>query len=505
MLRNVNLRSLFGAASVTAVLMLASHAVAAHASLPDFADLVDKHGPAVVNVSTKARAGKSSRRGSMPNGGEGGDEMEEFFRRFLPPDMVPRQSPNPNAPKRNTPNAPNVPNTPKAAPDAPLRPLGQGSGFITSADGYVITNAHVVADSDEVTVTLTDKREFKAKLIGSDERTDIAVLKIEATGLPKASLGDSDRVRVGEWVVAIGSPFGFENTVTAGIVSAKTRESREALTPFIQTDVAVNPGNSGGPLFNMRGEVIGVNSQIYSGSGGSIGISFSIPINIAMNTANQLIKTGKINRGRLGVEIGGLSKDMVEALSLPNDKGALVGGVAKDSPAEKAGVLPQDIILKVNGKVMDTNSDVVRTVAAIAPGTKATLTIWRKGKIQDLAVTVGETPAEPAAVAKPKEKKKDEKKESKPNRIGLVVSDMSDAERKEQKVDNGVLVDEASGQSERAGIRAGDVLTRVGTEDIKSTKQFNEIIDKHDAKKAMAIVVKRDDVTRLVVVRIENK
>ena len=256
--------------------------------LPDFAELVDKHGPAVVNVSTKARL--PSQRLGVPQFDN--DELNEFFRRSVPPEAQPqpRQRPqNPNTPRRNSPR-----NQPDQEP--PLLDFGQGSGFIISGDGYVITNAHVVAKADEVTVTLTDKREFKAKVVGSDERTDIAVLKIDATGLPKVTMGDSDKIRVGEWVLAIGSPFGFENTVTAGIVSAKARESREALTPFIQTDVAVNPGNSGGPLFNLKGEVVGVNSQIFSGTGGYLGISFAIPANIAMNTANQLIKSGKINR-----------------------------------------------------------------------------------------------------------------------------------------------------------------------------------------------------------------
>ncbi|MEP7156803.1 MAG: Do family serine endopeptidase [Betaproteobacteria bacterium] len=458
---------------------------------PDFAELVDKHGQEVVNVSTKARIGSQRGQPQIDN-----DDLNEFFRRFLPPEAVPRQGPQtPNTPRRSTPKAPDQ--------EPPLRDYGQGSGFIISSDGYVITNAHVVAKADEVNITLTDKREYRAKVIGSDERTDIAVLKIEATGLPKVNVGDSDKVRVGEWVLAIGSPFGFENTVTAGIVSAKARESREALTPFIQTDVAVNPGNSGGPLFNLRGEVIGVNSQIFSGTGGYLGISFAIPMNIVMNTANQLIKSGKINRGRIAVQIGPVSKDLADALGLPNDKGALVQDVEKDGPAAKGGLLAQDVIQKINGKVMDSNSDVVRTVAAVAPGTKIVVTVWRKGAVRDLTVTVGETPADGKAV-KIGEKKTPEKKDAKPNRIGLVTSDLDADDRKELKVEFGVLVNDAEGAAARAGIQSGDVILSFNNTDVKSTAQLNDLAAKSTAKN-VALLVKREDQTRYVLVKPDSK
>lgn len=463
--------------------------------VPDFTELVEKHGPAVVNVSTKARTG--SRRGqAQPDE----NDLYEFFRRFMPPDAAP----NPRGP-----NAPNTPNTPRRNPrqpspnqDAPLRDLGQGSGFIISADGYVITNAHVVADADEVNVTLTDKREFKAKVIGTDQRTDVAVLKIDTTGLPKVSIGDSDKVRVGEWVLAIGSPFGFENTVTAGIVSAKSRDTGD-FVPLIQSDAAVNPGNSGGPLFNSKGEVIGINSQIFSGSGGYLGISFAIPTNTAMTVANQLIKTGKINRGRVGILMNEpISKDLAESLGLPSTKGALIASVEKDSPAEKAGILPQDIIQKVAGKPIESNIDVVRSISNTAPGTKVVFTIWRKGSIKEITVTVGEVPAD-TKVAKVPEKKED-KKDATPNRLGLVVSEISVDDRKTMKIDNGVQVSESDGAAGRAGIREGDVILSLNNIDVKSVGQFNDLVSKLDAKKPVALLVKRENQTRYVTLRIAD-
>ena len=464
--------------------------------LPDFTELVEKHGPAVVNVSTKSRtAGRKGQQQYDEN------DLYEFFRRFMPPDAIPNPRGNPN-----------TPNTPRRNPrqqnpnqEAPLRDLGQGSGFIISADGYVITNAHVVADADEVNVTLTDKREFKAKVIGTDQRTDVAVLKIDTTGLPKVNIGDSDKVRVGEWVLAIGSPFGFENTVTAGIVSAKSRDTGD-FVPLIQSDAAVNPGNSGGPLFNGKGEVIGINSQIFSGNGGYLGISFAIPSNTAMTVANQLIKTGKINRGRVGVAMSPtpISKDLAESLGLPNAKGALIDSVEKDSPAAKAGILAQDIILKVNGKQIDTYIDVTRAISNTAPGTKVVMSIWRKGGQKEINVTVGEAPND-TSVAKAPDKKDEKKEAAAPNRLGLVVGEITADARKSLQLDNGVMVSDSDGTAERAGIRQGDIILAVNNVDVKSVSQFNDIVTKLDAKKAVALLVKRESQTRYVTLRIDSK
>ncbi len=476
-----------------AIFMLPPSAVAqpARVVLPDFSEMVEKEGAAVVNVRTKARPG--SGRGMVSP--EDSDQFYEFFRRFMPPDMIPQPRQNPQTPQnpRRNPRAPGTPN-----PDIPLRDLGLGSGFFISADGYMITNAHVVANAEEITVTLTDKREFKAKVIGTDQRTDIAVLKVEAVGLPKVTIGNSDRLKVGEWVLAIGSPFGFENTVTAGIVSAKSRETGD-FVPFIQTDAAVNPGNSGGPLFNTRGEVIGINSQIFTGTGGYLGISFAIPVNIAMDVANQFIKTGKIQRGRIAIELESapITDDLAESLGLPKkDPGVMIRTVEKDGPADKVGIRAKDVIQKIDGKSIKVLPDVTRSISAKVPGSKTTITVWRAGSVKDFVVTVAEAPADPRSPRlnppAPKNEKQD-KPTLKPNRLGLVVEDIDDDDKKTMSISHGVIITEVSGAAARLGLKPGDAILSLNTTELNSPAQFNELVAKLDDKKPVALLVKRDE------------
>jgi serine protease Do len=475
-----------------AALALMLSPVAFARDLPDFSELVDKNGAAVVNVSTKARGNARAQRAPLDEN----DPMTEFFRRFMPPDAVPRTPQNPNTPRR----------PPRSQEEPPLRNLGQGSGFIFSQDGYVLTNAHVVANAEEVKVTLTDKREFKAKVIGTDEISDVAVLKIEATGLPKVVIGDSDKVRVGEWVMAIGSPFGFENTVTAGIVSAKTRETGQDV-PFIQTDAAVNPGNSGGPLFNTRGEVIGINSQIFSDGGGYIGISFAIPINTANEIAGQIIKNGKVARGRIAIAMAPpISDDLAESLGLPKDPGVMIESVEKDGPADKAGIQAKDVIRKVNGVAVKNNIDVRRAITNKAPGAKVTMTIWRKGSEKDYVVTVAETPVDQTRLARATpDKKGDTKPPGKPNKLGLVVKDVTADDRKELKIGQGVIVEDVDGPAERAGIQPGDLIMAFNNTDVKSAAQFAELVAKMDPQKPIALLVKRGETSRFVTLRAEKQ
>jgi serine protease Do len=451
-------------------------------SLPDFADLVERAAPAVVNIRTTTRLSAVHGRGGAPQipGLDENDPFYEFFRRFFPqpqPGQPPQQRPGPRGDRQV--------------------PRGLGSGFIISADGYVMTNHHVVEGSEQITVTLADKREYSAKLIGSDQRTDVALLKIDATGLPSIKIGDPNRLRVGEWVIAIGSPFGLESTVTAGIVSAKARETGEFL-PFIQTDVAVNPGNSGGPLINMRGEVVGINSQIFTTSGAFAGISFAIPIDEAMRVQDQLRASGRVIRGRIGVTIGAVSREVSEAIGLGKPQGALVTAVDPDGPAAKAGIEAGDVVLRFDGRAIESQSDLPRIVGATKPGSKVTMNVWRKGAPRDVQVTVVEMAQEQQAARRGEPTPRPAVPA---NALGLTVSDLTPDRLKELGVKSGVQVDAVDGPAASAGLRQGDVILSMNNVDVTSAKQFNEQVAKLDRKRNVALLVRRGDSTQFLIVR----
>jgi serine protease Do len=452
--------------------------------LPDFADLAEAAGPSVVNIRTSEKS-----KASAGAGGSGMDEeMQEFFRRFFGDRApnIPRQGPRPNRP------------TPEEGEEVPR---GVGSGFILSADGFVMTNAHVVDGADEVIVTLTDKREFKARVIGADKRTDVAVLKIEATGLPAVKIGDASKVRVGEWVMAIGSPFGLDSTVTAGIVSAKQRDTGDYL-PFIQTDVAINPGNSGGPLLNMRGEVIGINSQIYSRSGGFQGISFAIPIDEASRVSDQLRATGRVSRGRIGVQIGNVTKEIAESIGLGKPQGALVSSVETGAPADKAGVEAGDIITKFDGKVIEKSSDLPRLVGSIKPGTKSVVTVFRRGQSKDLSVMVAEIEPEKPKATKPAAKASEPAKPTGAGQsVGLAVAELTDAQKKELKIKGGVRVTTATEGAARAGLREGDVIVAVANTEINTVAEFDAALGKADKTKPLNVLFRRGEMAQFTLIR----
>ncbi len=432
------------------------------AGLPDFSTLVDAYGPAVVNVTTVTRivTGGPGMPGFAP-----GDPLNEFFKRFGFGD------------RRTT--------------HPPAR--GEGSGFIVGAEGYILTNAHVVANATEVTVRMTDRREYFAKVVGADARTDVAVLKIEATGLPTVRLGDPEMLRVGEWVVAIGSPFGFENSVTAGIVSGKSRSlPGDAYTPFIQTDVAVNPGNSGGPLFNLKGEVVGINSQIYSRNGGYQGVSFAIPIDVAVHVRDQLIENGRVERGRIGVTIQDVNQALADSFGLERPLGALVSSVEKGGPADQAGVKPGDVILAVGGKLVEHSGEVPALVAAIKPGQRAEIGIWRERARRNLTVTVAELEEEriagrsvPAAVDG--------------GRLGLAVRPLTASERQQADTQGRLLVEDVDGPAALAGVEPGDIILAVNGRSVGTAKELRDAVD--GSSGTVALLIQRGDAQIYVPVR----
>ena len=442
--------------------------------LPDFTQLVEREGPAVVNISANRMEDEEDSPFPFPIPED--DPFFEFFKRFVPPNGAPRQQ----QPRER-------------------ESVSYGSGFILSEDGYLLTNAHVVAGASQVQVKLNDKREFKAKVIGVDKRTDVAVLKIDASGLPKVKIGAPATLKVGEWVAAIGAPFGFDNTVTAGIVSAKGRSlPDENYVPFIQTDVAINPGNSGGPLFNLRGEVVGINSQIYSRSGGFMGISFAIPIDIAVGVAEQLKTKGKVSRGQLGVHIQELSQELARSFGRPNAEGALIVNIEPNGAAAKAGVQVGDIVLAFDGKKVESSKDLPMLVGAKAPGSKAKLTLWRKGEEKTLDVVLGElASAERASAEKPQPQAMPKMNFDK---IGLAVSELSREQRADSGLSSGLLVEKASGLAAKAGLSAGDVILAVNHSPVSELKTFAGLLQGD----AVALLVRRGDSTLFLPLRLRE-
>jgi serine protease Do len=439
--------------------------------LPDFTELVEKQGAAVVNISITQKTPSPAATPNLPEG----DPFYEFFRRYAP--QVPREQ----------------------------ESKSLGSGFIISADGYIMTNAHVVDHADKVMVRLTDKREFAAKVIGADKRTDVALLKIEATGLPKVSMGDPNKLKVGEWVIAIGSPFGFDSSVTAGIVSAKGRSlPQDNFVPFIQTDVAINPGNSGGPLFNMSGEVVGINSQIYTRSGGSMGLSFSIPIDVASQVVDQLRSSGKVTRGRIGVTIQELSQELADSFGLSQPRGALISNVERGGAADKAGIEVSDVILKFDSKIVQNSADLPRIVAAIKPGNKVEVELWRKGQAKTVSVQVAMMPDE----VKPEiaDANSNDEKGQTVARLGLVVSELSKAQAQDLQLSAGLLVLDVKGLSSRAaGLQRGDILLGIGNMPIRTIKQLNDMLSNVAAGRNVALLIRRNENTTYIAIKLDER
>lgn len=440
-------------------------------ALPDFSQLVDRYGPAVVNVEVMEKPRPGGIQGLSPN-----DPFYDFFRRFGIP--APEQG------QRG---------------ERQPRVKGAGSGFIVNSDGYILTNTHVVANAEEVTVRLTDRREFPAKVIGADERTDVAVIKINASNLPIVKLGDPTRIKPGQWVLAIGSPFGFENSATAGIISATSRSvPGENYVPFIQTDVAVNPGNSGGPLFNMAGEVIGINSQIFSRTGGFMGVSFAIPIDVARNVEEQLIKTGRVVRGRIGVAIQDVNAQLAESFGLDRPRGALVSSVEKDGPAASAGIAPGDVILAVGARPIEHYGELSGMIAAMKPGADAVMTVWRNGKQQNLTVKVAELKEQQQTMAnrgKPQEHGSDQA-----SALGLTVRPLEPREKEQAATQGSLLVEQVSGPAQAAEVEPGDIILGINGKRVHSVKELQEAA--RTAGKNVALLIQREDAQIFVPLRL---
>jgi serine protease Do len=440
--------------------------------LPEFADMVERFAPAVVNVSSSVSL--------KPRARSGGQDPNDLFRKFLPPHHPP-------IPRDEEEEA-------------------TGSGFIISADGYILTNAHVVNAADEIVVRLVDKREFRARVIGADKRTDVALIKIEANNLPRVTIGDPARLRVGDWVVAIGSPFGFEHSVTAGIVSAKERAlPDESFVSFIQTDVAINPGNSGGPLFNLKGEVVGINSQIYSETGGFMGLSFAIPIDVAMDVQNQIRTAGHVTRGRIGVLIQEVTRDVADSFALKNAEGALISELEPNGPAAKAGIQVGDVILRFDARPVGTSTDLPRIVGSSKPGKRVNVQLWRGGGVKDVALTVAEFPEEHQAAPRQVALRHSEPLGS---RLGLVVSALSGEQKRHSRSEGGVAVKDARGIAARAQLRAGDVVvsgTRKGAQsEFRSVDQFNHFAGSVERGESVSLLVRRGDTQSFVSLRVPD-
>jgi serine protease Do len=441
--------------------------------LPDFSSMVQKYGPAVVNITVVSKVSAAYSPGDDNAGPD--DNNNDNGTPFGP----------------NSPFAPFFRGMPFQMPQpGPTR--GEGSGFIIRPDGVIMTNAHVVNGASEVTVRLTDRREYTAKVIGVDTKSDIAVIKIQARDLPTVRLGDSRGLKVGEWVLAIGAPFGFENSATAGIVSAKGRTLDSGYVPFIQTDVPINPGNSGGPLFNMRGEVVGVNSQIYSRSGGYMGVSFSIPIDVAMQVSQQLQSTGHVTRGKLGVVIQNVTQGLADSFGLPQPEGALVSSVEKGGPAEQAGIEPGDVILKLNGEPLKDSNELPVQIASVSPGTSVKLEIWRNHATRDISVKLGEVQDKRTAANAPAH--------ADGGKLGLAVRPLTSEEQRQGNMKDGLVVERSSGPAAAAGIQPGDVVLAANGAAVKSADELRSAVEK--SKGHIALLIQRGDARLFVPVRV---